>query len=73
MEFTTSYTNHDDLAEATRGVWGKDVMDDCSFVYFGQGIIGIANSTSILDQNCKCKHGDWISIGDKIYFSILKS
>jgi len=72
MEFTTSYTNHEDLAEATRGVWGKDVLEDCSFVYFGQGIIGIGASTEILDKHCKCKHGDWINIGNNIYFSILK-
>lgn len=71
MEFTTSFTNHEDLAEALRGVWGKDVLEDCSFVYFGQGIIGIGD-LEILDKNCKCKHGDWINIGNKTYFSILK-
>lgn len=72
MEITTSFTNHNDLAEAVRGYWGKDIGKNFSFVYFGQAVIGIADSTEILDKECKCNHYPWINIGDKTYLAILK-
>lgn len=72
MEFTTFATKHEDLAEALKGVWGKDVYKDCSLVYCGQLIIGIAEDTEILDKNVKCSHYSWEKIGDNVYLSILK-
>ena len=51
MEFITVNSTHDELAEAARGVWGKDVLKDCSLVYFGQGIVGIADNVEILEKN----------------------
>lgn len=72
MEFTTVNSNHEELAEATRGAWGKDVLKDCSFVYFGQGVIGIGDSVEILDKNVKCNHYDWHPLGNRVYFAIVK-
>ena len=72
MEFTTVNSTHEELAEATRGVWGKDVLRDCSIVYFGQGIIGIADNVTTLDKNVKCSHYEWEQIGDNVFFAVLK-
>ena len=72
MEFTTVNSTHDEIAEAIRGVWGKDVLKDCSLVYFGQGVVGIADNVEILDKNVKCSHYDWQPIGDRIYFAVVK-
>lgn len=72
MEFVTPYTDHKDMAEAMRGVYGKDVGENYSLVYFGQGVIGIAASTSILEEKIKTKHYDWINIGNNIWFAVIK-
>jgi len=72
MELTTSYSNHEDLAEAIKGGWGKESGEDYMIIYFGQGIIGQANNISILDKHVKMKHYDWISIGNNLYFSFVK-
>jgi hypothetical protein len=72
MEFTTPYTDHKEMAEAMRGAWGKDVGEDFSLVYFGQGVIGIADNTTILEKHVKTKHYDWINIGNKIWFAVIK-
>ncbi len=72
MEFTSLNSTHEELAEAVRGVWGKDVHKDCSLVYFGQGIVGIADSVEVLERNVKCSHHDWQPIGDRVYFAVVK-
>jgi hypothetical protein len=72
MEITTSYTNHDDLAEAIKGAWGKEVGEDYTIIYFGQGIIGKAASIEILEKHVKIKHTDWDSIGNNLYFSVVR-
>lgn len=72
MEFTTLNSTHDEIAEAIRGVWGKDIMKDCSFVYCGQLIIGMGDNTTLLDKNVKCPHTDWVEIGNKCWLAILK-
>lgn len=72
MEITTPYTSHEDLAEATRGCWGRDVGKDFSIVYIGQAVIGVAVNTTILDRECKCKHYPWTNIGQNTYLAILK-
>jgi len=72
MEITTSYTSHEDLAEATRGYWGKDVGKDFSLVYFGQAVIGQADNSDILEKECKCAHYRWVEIGNNTYLAILK-
>ncbi len=72
MEFTTLNSTHEELAEAVRGVWGKDVGKDFSLVYFGQGIVGIADSVEVLERNVKCSHHDWQPIGDRVYFAVVK-
>ena len=72
MEFTTLNSTHDEIVEAIRGVWGKDVLKDCTLVYAGQIIIGIADNTEILDRNVKCSHYEWNEIGNGCFLSILK-
>lgn len=72
MEFTTLNSTHDEIVEAIRGVWGKDVLKDCTLVYFGQGIIGLANDTETLNKNVKCNHYDWIELATGCYLAILK-
>ena len=72
MEFTTLNSTHDEIVEAIRGVWGKDVMKDCTLVYAGQVIFGIAESTEILDRNAKCSHYPWNEIGTNCYMAVVK-
>lgn len=72
MEFTTLNSTHDELAEAIRGVWGKKVEKDCSFVYLGQAVLGIAASTYILDKKCAVPHYDWHQIGSDTFIAILR-
>lgn len=72
MEFVGINTTHDELTEAIRGLYGKDILKDCSFAYCGQLIIGIGENTTILDNNVKCKHTEWINIGEKCWLAILK-
>ena len=56
MEYVGINTTHDDLVEAVKGTYGKDVMTDCSFAYCGTVVFGFGENTEILDKNCKCKH-----------------
>lgn len=72
MEYVGINTTHDDLVEAVKGTYGKDVLTDCSFAYCGTVVFGFGKNTEILDKNCKCKHYDWKRIGDDVYISILK-
>lgn len=72
MEFTTVNSTHDEIAEAIRGAHGKDVTKECSIVYLGQAIIGIAEDTEILERNVKCPHYSWINIGRDCYLAIVK-
>lgn len=72
MEYVGINTSHDDLVEAVKGTYGKDVLTDCSFAYCGMVVFGFGENTEILDKNCKCKHYDWKRIGDGVYISILK-
>lgn len=72
MEYVGINTTHDDLVEAVKGTYGKDVLTDCSFAYCGTVVFGFGKNTEILDKNCKCKHYDWKKIGDGVYISILK-
>lgn len=72
MEFTTLNSTHDEMAEAIRGAWGKDVLKDCTLVYAGQFIIGIAKDIEILEKNAKCPHYSWIEIGKGCFLAIVK-
>lgn len=72
MEYVGINTTHDDLVEAVKGTYGKDVLIDCSFAYCGTVVFGFGKNTEILDKNCKCKHYDWKRIGDDVYIAILK-
>lgn len=72
MEFVGINTTHEELTEAIRGVYGKDILKDCSFVYCGHLIIGSGKTTEILDKNCKVNHTPWQKIGDDLYLAILK-
>lgn len=72
MEFTTSYTNHNDLAEATKGIHGKEVGKDYTIVCVENLIIGIAANTDILDKKVTSQHYEWKQIGNGVYLSVLK-
>lgn len=72
MEFTTLNSSLEDIAEAVKGAWGKDILKDCSFVYCGHLVIGSGKTTEILDKNCKVNHTPWQQIGDELYLAILK-
>lgn len=72
MELLSLNSTHDEIAEAIRGMWGKDLLKDCQFAYCGTIVFGFGDNTEILDKNCKCSHYDWKQIGDGVYVSILK-
>lgn len=72
MEMTTSFTNHEDLAEATRGIHGKEIGKDYKIVCIENLIIGIAENTDILDKHITTRHYEWNQIGTNTYLTILK-
>lgn len=72
MELTTFNSTHEELAEAVRGAWGKDVLPGCTLVYTGQVIFGMAETTEILDKNARCSHYPWINIGTGCYLAVIK-
>ncbi|MBR6457078.1 MAG: hypothetical protein IKS71_00640 [Bacteroidales bacterium] len=72
MEITSFNSTHDELAEATRGYWGKDVLKDCTLVYCGQIVFGVAKDTATLDKNAKCPHYDWNLIGSGCWMAVIK-
>lgn len=71
MEILNPYSKQDEIADAVKGYWGKLVEKDFSLVYFGQAIIGIGDK-DLLDKKCAVKHYSWQSIGDNIWFAIIK-
>lgn len=72
MEITTPFTEHEELAEALRGVHGKDIGKDFKIAYCGQIMIGEADNTEILDKNCRIPHYEWKEIGNKLYIAFIK-
>lgn len=72
MEFVTSYSDVHELADALKGCHGKEITNEYKIVYCGQMLIGMADNTDILDKNCKCKHYDWVQIGNKVWLAINK-
>lgn len=71
MELTTLNSTHDEIAEAIRGCWGRDVTKESTIVYAGQLIVGQAETTEILDKQVKVKHKDWIPVGENLYITFL--
>lgn len=72
MEIITSFSNHEDIADAIKGSYGKEIGKDYKLVYIGNVIIGMADNTTILDKNCKQKHYEWIEIGEKLFLAFCK-
>jgi hypothetical protein len=72
MEFVTHNSNVEQLADAMRGVHGKHVSKDFSFLYLGQGVLGVADSTDILDRHVGVAHHEWLRLGDRVWFAICK-
>ena len=73
MEILSINSNIEDIAEAIRGSWGKDIYKDCQFVYSGQLIYGFrTNDTTLLDKKCKVSHYDWYKLADNVYIAIIK-
>jgi len=72
MEFTTLNSTHEEMAEAIRGAWGKDATKDCTLVYIGQAVIGLAKDVETLNTNVKCNHYDWIQLANGCFLAILK-
>lgn len=72
MEFTTLNSTHEELAEAIRGVWGKKISKECSIVYLGNLIVGIAASTYILEKEVGANHYPWKEIGEGVYLAVTK-
>lgn len=71
MEILNPFSDNKEMADAIKGYWGKEVTKDYSIVYFGQAVIGIGDK-EVLNKNCAVKHYDWQSIGDNIWFAIVK-
>lgn len=71
MEILNPYSQPDEIADAIKGYWGKEVTKDYSIVYVGQAVIGIGD-VAILNKKCAVKHYDWQSIGDNIWIAIVK-
>ena len=72
MEFTTNNSTHEELADALRGVHGKDVGKDFAFIYLGQGVIGMADNTATLDKHVGVDHYSWIQLADKVWVAVCR-
>lgn len=72
MEITTLNSTHEELAEAVRGVWGKDVTKDATIVYAGQLIVANGEDLEKINKNVKCKHKQWIEIGEHCWMTVVE-
>lgn len=72
MEMTTLNSTHEELAEATRGCWGKDVSKDTTIVYVGQLIVANGKDLETINKEVKAGHKEWIEIGDHCWMTVLK-
>lgn len=73
MEYVGINTSHDDLVEAVKGMYGKDIYKECQFVYSGQLVYGFGtNDTTLLDKKCKVSHYDWYKLANNVYIAIIK-
>ena len=72
MEFVGINTTHEELTEAIRGVYGKDVTKDVTIVYVGQLIVANGTNLETINKNVKCKHKQWIEIGDHCWMTVCE-
>lgn len=70
MEIISFNSKSDDIAEAVRGVWGKEVYRTCKLVYCGQIIIGIGNKEE-LNKYCKSKHYEWEQLAYNVWLAVV--
>lgn len=70
MEIISFNSKTEDIAEAIKGPWGKEVFVDCSIVYLGTVVIVVGDLTSA-EKKLKCKHDSWIKISDKAWLSVV--
>lgn len=68
MEFVTSYSDNETIADAIRGVYGKKCDKDYKILYLGNAVIGIGDIEKIKKET-ECKTSEWISVGNKVYIT----
>lgn len=72
MEYVGINTKPEELVEAIRGVYGKDVTKDATIVYAGQLIVANGEDLETINKNVKCKHKQWIEIGDHCWMTVVE-
>lgn len=72
MEIISFNSKADDIAEAIKGPWGKEIYSSCSILYFGIMVLVIGNLNDAV-LKLKCKHGTWEQIGDKVWISVIQN
>lgn len=71
MDIINFNSKNEEIAEAVRGSWGKEVTSDTKIVYCGQIVFAIGKLEDIKKQ-CKQTVYEWVSIGSNAYMGVLK-
>ena len=70
MEIISFNSKANDIAEAIKGPWGKEIYKDVSILYFGTIVMVIGNLNHAVTK-LKCKHDSWEQIGDNVWISVI--
>lgn len=68
MEFITSYSTKEEIADAIRGVYGKSIEKEYKILYLGNAIIGIGDLEQII-KHTECNHSEFIPLGNSVYLA----
>lgn len=71
MEFVTSYSTEEEIADAIKGVYGKHIDKDVKILYLGTAIIGIGELEQI-KKKVECKTSNWMQLSETVFLSYLE-
>ena len=71
MEFVTPYSTEEEIADAMKGVYGKQIDKDVKILYLGNAIIGIGELEQI-KKRVECKTSNWMQLAETVFLSYLE-
>lgn len=71
MEFVTSYSTEEEIADAIKGVYGKQIDNEVKILYLGTAIIGIGELEQI-KKKVECKTSNWMQLSETVFLSYLE-
>lgn len=71
MELLSFNSKEQDIADALKGAWGKEVYEECSLVYCGH-IVWAFGALEDIKKRAKQQVYSWKQVADGIYVGIIK-